>query len=170
MTKPQYKFNVNIYVLWNKCDGKYIIGMHWSLLSHVVITLITPHHTLLCTWREESWQSCAVQWLVLKHTAQQQPPVLSWKNVTGTFFKKYYWIQTRLHSGLMGHVLLLFVSYSRAKKGKLIRAHAVLYLKRWRLFIWQKTPPHTEPEHFKVHHKTFHKPRDTAQQAGLYYD
>ena len=85
-------------------------------------------------------------------------------------FKKYYWIKTRLHSGLMGHVLLLFVSYSRAKKGKWIQAHAVLYLKRWRLFIWQKTPPHTEPEHFKVHHKTFHKPRDTAQAAGLYYD
>ena len=143
---------------------------------HALISAVTRgHHTtshsaLHVTRGIVTILNIQAQWLVLKHTAQQQPPVLSWKNVTGTFFKKYYWIQTRLHSGLMGHVLLLFVSYSRAKKGKLIQAHAVLYLKRWRLFIWQKTPPHTEPEHFKVHHKTFHKPRDTAQAAGLYYD
>ena len=130
----------------------------------------TSHSALHVTRGIVTILNMRVRWLVLKHTAQQQPPVLSWKNVTGTFFKKYYWIQTRLHSGLMGHVLLLFVSYSRAKKGKLIRAHAVLYLKRWRLFIWQKTPPHTEPEHFKVHHKTFHKLGDTAQAARLYYD
>ena len=89
----------------------------------------TSHHALHVTRGIVTILNMRVRWLVLKHTAQQQPPVLSWKNVTGTFFKKYYWIQTRLHSGLMGHVLLLFVSYSRAKKGKLIQAHAVLYLK-----------------------------------------
>ena len=53
----------------------------------------SSHHiTAALHVTEESWQCCAVQWLVLKHMPQQRPPVLSWKNVTGTFFKKYYLI------------------------------------------------------------------------------